>query len=191
MMLKIAVVIGSTRPGTKAPAVADWIVEQTKGRADAEFTKLDIADFDLPLLDEPVPPARGKYIKEHTKRWAYAVAQYDGFIFVTPEYNHAPAPALVNAIDYLFVEWQDKAAAFVSYGAQVGGARAVEPLRTMLAALNVATISNHVTLSLSTEFEGFVRPNPPEAKVTELQGLFAQLTKWARALKTVRSGAVA
>lgn len=190
-MIKIAVVTGTTRPGTKAPAVADWVVEQAEGRQDAQFTKLDIADFNLPLLDEPVPPARGQYSKDHTKAWAAAVAQYDAFIFVTPEYNHAPAAALVNAIDYLFREWQDKAAAFVSYGAQANGARAVEPLRSMLAALNVATIANHVNMSLFSEFEGFVKPNPPEAKLTELQGLFTQLTKWATAFKTMRASASA
>jgi NAD(P)H-dependent FMN reductase len=118
---------------------------------------------------------RGQYTKDHTKRWAAAVAGFDGFIFVTPEYNHGPAPALVNAIDFLGREWADKAAAFVSYGAQAGGVRAVEPLRSMLAALNVATIANQVNMSLFTEFEGFVKPTPSASKVTELQALFDQL----------------
>ena len=155
-------------------------------RTDAQFTTLDIAAFNLPLLDEPAPPMRGQYTKDHTKRWAAAVAGFDGFIFVTPEYNHGPAPALVNAIDFLGREWADKAAAFVSYGAQAGGVRAVEPLRSMLAALNVATIANQVNMSLFTEFEGFVKPTPSASKVTELQALFDQLTKWATALRGVR-----
>lgn len=185
-MIRIAVVTGTTRPGTKSPAVADWIAAHAAGRTDIEVSKLDIADFGLPLLDELMPPARGQYSKDHTRRWAEAVADYDGFIFVTPEYNHAPAPALVNAIDYLFREWQDKAAAFVSYGAQANGVRAVEPLRSMLAALNVATVANHVHLSLWTDFEQMKTPNPPEAKLKELDGLLDQLSKWAGALKSVR-----
>ena len=186
-MVKIAIVTGTTRPGTKAPAVADWILAQSSSQRHAEFDILDIAAFDLPLLDEPIPPMRGQYTRNHTKAWSEAVAKYDGFIFVTPEYNHGPAPALVNAIDYLAAEWTDKAAAFVSYGAQAGGVRAVEPLRSMLAALNVATIANHVNLSLLTDFVGFSSPNPAETKVQELDALFRQLTRWAKALGGIRS----
>jgi NAD(P)H-dependent FMN reductase len=187
-MIRIAVITGTTRPGTKAPAVAEWIIAQAKDRVDAEFIGLDIADFHLPLLDEPVPPMRGQYTKDHTKRWSEAVSGFEGFIFVTPEYNHGPAPALVNAIDYLAKEWSDKAAAFVSYGAQAGGVRAVEPLRSMLASLNVATIANQVQLSLFTDFEGFARPAPPQAKAEELKALFDQLTKWTIALRALRAG---
>jgi len=186
-MIEIAVVTGTTRPGTKSPAVADWVESHARGRAGLHVTKLDIGAFDLPLLDEPVPPARGQYTRDHTKRWAQAVAKFDGFIFVTPEYNHGPAPALINAIDYLFAEWADKAAAFVSYGAQANGVRAVEPLRTILGALNVATIANHVDLSLRTDFEQFTKPNPPDAKLKELDALLDQLAKWAKALRTVRN----
>jgi NAD(P)H-dependent FMN reductase len=159
-MIEIALVTGTTRPGTKAPAVVDWVISHARTRPDACFTSLDIGAFDLPMLDEPAPPARGHYTHDHTKRWAEAVAKFDGFIFVTPEYNHGPAPALINAIDYLFKEWTDKVAAFVSYGAQANGVRAVEPLRSILAALNVATIANHVDLSLFGDFEQFSKPNP-------------------------------
>jgi NAD(P)H-dependent FMN reductase len=186
-MIEIAVVTGTTRPGTKSPAVADWVTGHASSRADLRATKLDIGAFDLPLLDEAVPPARGDYTKEHTKRWAEAVAKFDGFIFVTPEYNHGPAPALINAIDYLFKEWADKAAAFVSYGAQANGVRAVEPLRSILGALNVATIANHVDLSLWSDFEQFSKPNPPEAKLKELDAQLNQLVKWAKAMRSVRN----
>ncbi|CAH0343218.1 NAD(P)H-dependent oxidoreductase [Rhizobium sp. CECT 9324] len=185
-MIEIAVITGTTRPGTKAPAVADWVTGHAQNRTDLHVTTLDISAFDLPMLDEPIPPARGSYSHDHTRRWSEAISRFDGFIFVTPEYNHGPAPALINAIDYLFKEWADKAAAFVSYGAQANGVRAVEPLRSILAALNVATIANHVDLSIFSDFEQFSRPVPAEKKLKELDALLDQLVKWAKALRTVR-----
>jgi NAD(P)H-dependent FMN reductase len=95
---------------------------------DAEFELVDIKDFNLPLLDEPVPPSMGQYSKPHTKVWAAKISSFDGYVFVTPEYNHGISGALKNAIDFLFAEWNNKAAGFVSYGS-VGGARAMEQLR--------------------------------------------------------------
>lgn len=97
-----------------------------------------------------------------------------------------PAPALINAIDYLFKEWTDKVAAFVSYGAQANGVRAVEALRSIVAALNVATIAHHVDLSLFSDFERFSKPNPAGPKLKELDALLDQLAKWANALQSVR-----
>src|SRR6187399_1145570 len=114
--MKIGVILGSTRPNRAGEGVAKWVFEMASRRSDAEFVYIDIAEFDLPLLDEPVPPSRGQYSKEHTKRWAAAIAPLDGLIFVTPEYNHGTSGALKNAIDFLFAEWNNKAAGFVSYG---------------------------------------------------------------------------
>src|SRR5215210_7193549 len=127
-MINIAVVTGSTRPGRKAADVAKWVLEIAAMRADAAFSLVDIQDFNLPLLDEPVPPSMGQYSKPHTKAWAAKVASFDAFVFVTPEYNHGTSGALKNAIDFLFKEWNDKAAGFVGYGGS-GGVRAVESLR--------------------------------------------------------------
>ena len=115
-MLRIAIILGSTRPGRKGKPVARWVHDQARQRNDAEYELVDIAEFDLPLLDEPIPPSQNKYSKDHTKRWAAKIATFDGFVFVTPEYNHGTSAALKNAIDYLYKEWNDKAAAFVSYG---------------------------------------------------------------------------
>src|SRR6476659_384141 len=131
-MLKLAIIIGSTRPGRVGEAVARWVYELAKPREDAEFELVDIADFNLPLLDEPVPPSQGKYSKPHTKAWAAKVESFDGYVFVTPEYNHGTSGALKNAIDFLYAEWNNKAAGFVSYGG-ASGARAVEQLRLNLA----------------------------------------------------------
>ena len=124
-MLRIAIIIGSTRPGRNGEAVAKWVYEITQKRNDAEFELVDIKDFNLPLLDEPMPPIMGQYSKPHTKAWAAKIGSFDGYVFVTPEYNHGTSGALKNAIDFLFAEWNNKAAGFVSYGG-ASGARAVE-----------------------------------------------------------------
>jgi NAD(P)H-dependent FMN reductase len=131
-MLKIGIILGSTRPGRNGEAVAKWVYEIAQKRTDAEFELVDIKDFNLPLLDEPVPPSMGQYSKPHTKAWAAKIGSFDGYVFVTPEYNHGISGALKNAIDFLFGEWNNKAAGFVSYGG-AGGARAVEQLRLVLA----------------------------------------------------------
>ena len=115
-MLKLAIIIGSTRPGRVGEAVGRWVHEIAQKRSDATFELVDIKDFNLPLLDEPVPPSMGKYSQEHTKKWAAKIAAFDGYVFVTPEYNHGINGALKNAIDFLFAEWNNKAAGFVGYG---------------------------------------------------------------------------
>ena len=122
-MIKIAIIIGSTRPGRNGEAVAKWVYEIAQKRSDAEFELVDIKDFNLPLLDEPVPPSMGQYSKPHTKTWAAKIGSFDGYVFVTPEYNHGISGALKNAIDFLFAEWNNKAAGFVSYGGASGCAR--------------------------------------------------------------------
>ena len=104
-MLKIAIITGSTRPGRKSEAVARWVHGIAAKRSDASFEVVDIAAFNLPLLDEAVPPSLNQYSKPHTKAWAAKIATFDAFVFVTPEYNHATSGALKNAIDFLFREW--------------------------------------------------------------------------------------
>jgi NAD(P)H-dependent FMN reductase len=127
-MLRIAIIIGSTRPGRKGEAVAQWVHEIAQRRSDAEFELVDIKDFNLPLLDEPLSPSLGQYKHEHTKAWAAKINSFDAYVFVTPEYNHATSGALKNAIDFLYKELNNKAAAFVGYGG-ASGTRAVENLR--------------------------------------------------------------
>src|SRR5688572_22837788 len=138
-MLNVAIIIGSTRPGRKAEDVARWVYGIAAKRSDASFEVVDIASFDLPLLDEAVPPSMGQYAQPHTKAWAAKIATFDAFVFVTPEYNHSTSGALKNAIDYLFREWNDKAAGFVGYGG-VGGTRAVEQLRLVMGEIKVAAV---------------------------------------------------
>ncbi len=183
-MLRIAVVTGSTRPGRKSRRVAEWTLEIASAREDASFELVDIADFDLPLYDEPFPAMAHKYTQEHTKRWSQAITPFDGFVFATPEYNHATSAALKNAIDYLGVEWVNKAAGFVSWGSS-GGVRAVENLRLILANLQVATVRNQVALNTFTDWrDGDLAP--ADIHLTTMTAMLDQLVSWSGALKTLR-----
>src|SRR6185369_10056017 len=183
-MLKIAIIIGSTRPGRNGEAVAKWVYEIAQKRSDAEFELVDIKDFNLPLLDEPVPPSMGQYSKEHTKRWAAKIGAFDGYVFVTPEYNHGICGSLKNAIDFLFAEWNNKAAGFVGYGS-AGGARAVEHLRLVMAEVQVATVRNQVALSLFTDFENYTMFKPAAYHEKSVNQMLDQLVAWGGAMKTL------
>ncbi|MCU7729329.1 NAD(P)H-dependent oxidoreductase [Actinoplanes sp. KI2] len=185
-MVRIAIVVGSTRPGRNGEAVAQWVYRLAGQRSDAQFELVDIADFDLPLLDEPAPPSMGQYSKEHTQRWAAKVAEFDGYVFVTPEYNHGTSGALKNALDYVYAEWNNKAAGFVGYGS-VGGARAVEQLRLTAAELQLATVRAQVALSLYTDFENFSVFKPAGHHEMALTTLLDQLISWSQAMRSTRA----
>jgi NAD(P)H-dependent FMN reductase len=186
-MIKVGIIVGSTRPGRHADVVANWVLENAKKRSDAQFEIVDIKDFNLPLLDEPVPPSQGQYSHPHTKTWAQKVASFDAYIFVTPEYNHAPSAALKNAIDFLYGEWNNKAAAFVSYGASASGGRAVEQLRLVMAELQIADVRAQVLLSLFTDFENFSVFKPNAVHENAMATMLDQLVAWGAAMKTVRT----
>ena len=183
--MRIAVIIGSTRPGRVGESVARWVFEIAKKRTDAEYELVDIKDFNLPLLDEPVPPSMGQYSKPHTKAWAAKIATFDGFAFVTPEYNHGPSGALKNALDFLYKEWNNKAAGFVGYGS-AGGTRSVEQLRLVMGELQIADVRNQVMLSLFTDFENFTVFKPNSRHEKSLNDMLDQLVAWSGALRNLR-----
>lgn len=185
-MTSIAIVVGSTRPGRYSRAVADWVFEHASRRGDAKFEVVDLADHVLPHLDEPVPASGGQYAHEHTRRWAAVVDRFDGFVFVTPEYNHSVPGVLKNSIDYLYAEWNNKAAGFVSYGV-TGGVRAVEHLRLVAAEVQLATVRSQVALSLYTDYENFQVLAPQAHHRPLLDDLFDQVVSWSAALSTVRA----
>jgi NAD(P)H-dependent FMN reductase len=184
-MVRIGIIVGSTRPGRKAEAVAKWVYGIAQKRSDAKFEIVDIKDFDLPLLDEPVPPSLGQYSKAHTKVWSAKIASFDGYVFVTPEYNHAPSGALKNAIDYLYAEWNNKAAGFVSYGS-AGGARAVEQLRLVMGEIQVADVRAQVMLSLFTDFDNFTTFKPDPRHENEVNVMLNQLIAWSGVMRGLR-----
>lgn len=184
-MLNVGIILGSTRPNRNGEAVARWVLEQTAGRDDARFELVDIKDYELPLLDEPIPPSQGRYTQPHTRRWAEKIASLDAFIFVTPEYNHSTSGALKNAIDFLYAEWNNKAAGFVGYGS-AGGARAVEHLRGIMAELQIADVRSQVLLSLFTDFQNFSAFTPGPQHDPAMDSMLTQLVAWGDALKRMR-----
>lgn len=184
-MLKVAIILGSTRPGRVGEAVSQWIYEIAKKRNDADLELVDIKDFNLPLLDEPIPPSLGQYSKEHTKIWSAKIDSFDAYVFVTAEYNHGIPGALKNAIDFLFKEWNNKVAGFVSYGS-AGGVRAVEQLRQVMAELKVATVRQQIQLSLFTDFENFVKFKPASFYEKAANTMLDEVIAWGNALKTLR-----
>ena len=170
--MRIGVIIGSTRPGRKGEKVATWFMDQVTAHQegsesnDVTYELVDLAEFDLPLLSEPTVPgaANGEYENPATTTWAEKIATFDGYIFITAEYNHSVPAALKNAFDVLYVEWVKKSIAFVSYGA-LSGARAVEHWRGIVANANMLQARNQVSVPLfdSLQEDGSVEPPKPVA----------------------------
>jgi NAD(P)H-dependent FMN reductase len=193
-MARIAIIIGSTRPGRRGEAVARWVAEvagqhPAVAAGDATFEVVDLAEVGLPLLDEPVPAMYGEYRNAHTRRWAATIGSFDGFVVVTAEYIHSVPAALKNAIDFLFAEWNDKAAGFVSYGVH-SGTRAVEHLRLSMVELKVTNVRTQVALS-RTDFK-ITDPTEPgvfapgEHQEPTLNKMLDEVIAWSRALKPLR-----
>ncbi|GIH45584.1 NADPH-dependent FMN reductase [Microbispora rosea] len=189
-MIKIGIILGSTRPGRRGEQVATWVHETASRRTDAEFALVDLLDHPLPHLDEATPAlmSPGRYQHEHTRAWADTIAAFDGFVMVTPEYNQSAPGVLKNAIDYLYAEWNNKAAGFVSYGV-VGGARAVEQLRLVCGALQIADVAPQVTLPLQTEFEDYTVFRPGAHSAGALDTLLDHVVAWSTALAPLRAAA--
>ena len=186
-MTKIAIVTGSIRPGRQSLNVANWVKSIADQRTDAEFEIVDLADFELPVWDEALPPSMGPGTKAHSKAWSARMDEFDGYVFVVSEYNHSITGALKNALDYLKPELENKAAGFVSYGS-VGGARAVEHLRGILSELQVAHVRNSVLMSLFTDFENFTVLAPTEPATAAVGPMLDQLVVWTKAMEAVRAG---
>ncbi|MEU0743854.1 NAD(P)H-dependent oxidoreductase [Streptomyces sp. NPDC006134] len=185
-MTTIGIIIGSTRPGRVGPQVAEWIQKTAGGREDAAFEVVDIADYRLPLFDEPRSPRMGVYEHDHTRAWSARIAGLDGFVFVTPEYNRSIPAALKNAIDFVYNEWNNKAAGFVGYGSNVSGARAVDHLRHIAGAVQLAAVPTQLHLSLQADFEQFATFRPAERHEAALQQMLTEVITWTDALAPLR-----
>jgi NAD(P)H-dependent FMN reductase len=186
MAPRLHTIIASTRPGRVGPAIAQWFHEfaASHGKFDAKL--VDLAQFNLPLYDEPHHPMRRQYEHEHTKKWAASVNAADALVFVIPEYNYSPPPSFSNALDYVFWEWQYKPVAFVSYGGISGGLRAVQPARLHASTLKMMPIPEGVALpGVFTQ----LKDGKFTANDLNTQGATAtlnELLKWADALKPLR-----
>jgi NAD(P)H-dependent FMN reductase len=133
-----------------------------------------------------MPASRGQYANEHTRAWADKIASFDGFVFVTPEYNHSTSGSLKNAIDFIYGEWNDKAAGVVSYGVSLG-LRAAEHLRLILGELQIADVRQQVGFSLVTDFENYSTFAPAPQHAKGISTLLDQVVSWSGALQGVRA----
>ncbi|WP_320064909.1 NAD(P)H-dependent oxidoreductase [Micromonospora sp. RTGN7] len=184
-MISIGVIIGSTRPGRKAEAVARWVRDIAAQRGDVTVELVDLADHALPRLNSPLPPSMAPSTDPEVRRWAARIAAFDAYVFVTPEYNHSVPGVLKDAIDHLYPEWTNKAAGLVSYGVH-GGASAAEHLRLVLAQVEIADVRSQVSLSLVTDFVGFQHFRPGPAQATAVGGMLDQVVAWGGALRGLR-----
>jgi NAD(P)H-dependent FMN reductase len=184
-MLNILIIVGSTRPNRKSKSVADWVYDNVKDTDGMSFKVVDLAEVNLPLFDEPMPPMMGQYQNEHTKKWAEVIGAADGYIFVTPEYNHSVPAVLKNAIDFLYAEWGRKPAAFVGYGV-ANGVRAVEHLKQIAAQLNMAPLSSYVGFNVFQHWGEDASFKPDDRSKEGLDKLVAELRWWGDALQTAR-----
>lgn len=185
-MLRIGIITGSTRPNRKSIKVAKKLKEWAIEHGGAKYEVVDIADYHLPMYDEPISAAYSQdYKTPEAKPWSEKIASLDGFIFVVPEYNHGITSALKNAIDYLYPEFNNKVAGIVSYGSS-GGVRAAEALRIVLAELQVASVRTHVAMSIFTDFNSEDNFTPAELHEDTFNTQLDQLLSWGDALKRVR-----
>lgn len=182
----IQIIVGSTRPGRKGKAVAEWFYKEAKQRNDITVELIDLKNLDLPLLDEPHHPATGQYEKEHTKAWSSIIKKGDGYIFVTPEYNHGYPASLKNALDYLYNEWGKKPMGIVNYGGAVGGARAAEQLRLVAIELHMHPIREQIqvlNVGQAVAEDGTLNTELVRGDVT---AMLDELVWWATTLKPAR-----
>jgi NAD(P)H-dependent FMN reductase len=193
-MTVISVIVGSTRQGRFSEKPAQWIFQRLKNRGGVDARLLDLRDFPMPFFDQAVPPAmpgRPAYDNEVVKKWTAEIARSDGFIFVTPEYNYGPSAVLKNALDWVYPEWNRKAAAFVSYGSAMG-ARGVQQLRLTAIELQLAPVRASVYIPVATLWAHF-QGGDVDAGLTELEAtantMIDDLVWWTAALKAARATA--
>lgn len=185
-MTNLTVIVASTRPGRIGPSIARWFHDTAvrHGRFDVHLA--DLAEIDLPLLNEAAHPRLKKYEHDHTKAWSATVAAADAFVIVTPEYNYGPPPALVNALDYLYAEWNYKPVGFVSYGGISGGLRSVQMTKQIVSALKMVPLVEAVTIPFFNQHLGEGAFTPNETHEKSAADLLNELARWAEALKGLR-----
>ncbi len=181
----ILLVLASTREGRFGETVARWIGAVLEQRADLTFELADLRDFDLPYYNQPVP-ASMLTPEQQPQPWTSTVGRSDGFVIVSPEYNHGyPAP-LKSALDCVYHEWNRKPVAFVSYGGWSGGTRAVEQLRQVAVELQMAPVRSGVVLQFARRLFDDGRLNEPERYLAAAGAMLDDLAWWATALKRAR-----
>lgn len=187
MSLKLHIIICSTRPGRLGPAVARWFHEFARSHGGFDTELVDLAAFKLPLYDEPLHPRMQQYEHEHTKRWSESVAAADAYVFVTPEYNYSPPPSIVNALDYVYREWNYKPCGFVSYGGVSGGLRAAQMVKLHVTTLKMMPMVEGVAVPMVASHindSGVFGSN--ELIDASAKSMLDELLRWAEALRPMR-----
>jgi NAD(P)H-dependent FMN reductase len=187
MPLKLHTIICSTRPGRAGPIIGKWFHERAAQHGKFETILVDLADFNLPVYDEPLHPRMQKYEHAHTKAWSESVNAADAYVFVTPEYNYGPPPSLVNALDFVFKEWSYKPAGFVSYGGVSGGLRSVQMTKLIVTALKMMPIPEGVPIpNYPSFFDEAKNFKPNDLILASVTPMLDELHRWAEALKPMR-----
>lgn len=177
--MNIGIIVASTREARNGKKIADWVKKIADKHDGVHFKLVDLAEVDLPMFDEPNPPMMGKYTHAHTKQWAKQVDELDGFIFVTPEYNHGYPASLKNAIDYLYVEWTGKPVGFVGYGV-AGGTRAIEQLIPVTVQLHMIPLGGQVNLHIFSQMDQDGNFLPTESDEEAVSSLVSSVHKAAQ-----------
>lgn len=187
MAPKLNIIIASTRPGRVGPSIARWFEAFAREHGKFEPVLVDLADFELPVYDEPRHPMMRQYEHAHTKAWSASVEAADAYVIVTPEYNFGPPPSLVNALNYLYLEWNYKPAGIVSYGGVSGGLRSAQAVKPLLSTLKIVPLTEGVGIPNFPQFiaDGTFTPN--ELITTGGTAMLNELVRWAEALKPMRA----
>jgi NAD(P)H-dependent FMN reductase len=187
-MAQLTIVIASTRPGRSGLAIGQWFIARAEKHGGLDVNVVDLAELNLPFLDEPNHPRFRKYTKKHTKDWSATVDGSDAFVFVTPEYNFGYPATLKNAIDFLHNEWNYKPLGFVSYGGVAAGTRSVQQLKQVVTALKMTPLSEAVSIPFHTQFiddDGVVQAN--ETMETAADAMLDELVRTEAALRPLRA----
>lgn len=186
-MINLKIIVTSTRPGRKGIIFGNWLTAEASKNPDFNVELLDLAEINLPLMNEANHPIMQKYEHQHTKDWSAKIAEADAFIFVTPEYNYSFTAAFKNAIDYLHTEWKHKSAGIFSYGGISAGTRAQQQVRLVLASLNMTVVSEAVTIPMYTQLldeeNNFI---PTEQIEKTAASMLNSVSKWGKVLKQTR-----
>lgn len=187
-MPNLTIIVGSTRPGRAGLPISQWFTARAKDHGGFDVTVADLAELDLPMLDEPNHPRLGQYTKRHTKEWSAIIDAADAIVFVTPEYNYGYPASIKNAIDYLHREWNYKPVGFVSYGGIAAGTRAVQQLKQVLTTLRMFPVFESVNIPFHTQFldeDSVLVPN--EIMEQAADAMLNELGRTEAALRPLRS----
>lgn len=187
MTLKLQTIIVSTRPGRVGPSVGRWFNDYANEQGQFQSTLIDVADFNLPVFDEPNHPAMQKYENEHTLNWSRTIQDADAYVFVIPEYNYCPPPSFVNAIDYLYKEWNYKPCGFVSYGGASGGIRSAQIAKQLVTTVRMMPMVEGVMVQMPWEHINDDKQfTALDLHTSSATAMLDEMNKWASALKPMR-----